>query len=162
MYGGYSSWTLFNGAWFTGKKREPTRGNYLLDLPLTDMNDPESVRILLAIADHFVVLTSLKFPFESFPCLPRSVWCYRSANWQGLNNHLNQLDYKIMYHGYVDGVTNNFTRTLLDIVNMFIKQMTLSCSVSAHPWMSDKCRETVANNHSSVQTFRVPRCLWSV
>jgi len=132
--------------------REPTRGNYLLDLVLTDMSDAASVRILPAIADHSVVLTSFKFSLDTVSCPPRTVWCYRSADWQGLNNYLNQLDYSFMHHGDVDTVTNNFTQTLLDSAKMFIKQKTLSCSASAHPWMSDRCREALAKKHSSVGT----------
>ena len=69
--------------------REPTVGNYLLDLIRTDMHDVASARILAAMADHSVVLTRFRCSVETFSWPPRHVYWSRSANWPGLKNDLN-------------------------------------------------------------------------
>ena len=69
--------------------RAPTRDNHLLDLFLTDHPHQTKTRVLPKIADHNTVLTTLTFqPIKEIP-LQRTVWDFRNAQWDKLNESLN-------------------------------------------------------------------------
>ena len=100
--------------------RGPTRGDYLLDLVLTDLGDTASSRILPNIADHCGVLANFRFSLQTFSCPPRTVWCYRTADWSGLSDFLFEQDYSFISAFDVDGATEKFTEILLDGCERFI------------------------------------------
>ena len=68
--------------------REPTRGEYLLDLVLTDIPELLSVCPVLEISDHGVVCVDLHVTGPSFASIPRAVWDMKSAKWDELRNSL--------------------------------------------------------------------------
>jgi exonuclease III len=72
--------------------RRPTRGDYLLDLVITDI-DSVSVSICPKIADHAVLLVRQNLsPPECFSH-SRKVWSFSKADWEGLKHDLAAADW---------------------------------------------------------------------
>ena len=132
--------------------RDPTRGKYLLDLVLTDLGKAASACVLPGIADHNVVLARFCFSLETFSCPPRTVWCYHSADWIGLNEYLSEVDFSFLSELNVHDGAQQFTQLLLDSAKLFIHQKDVSCEASAHPWLTDSCRAAILKKHSLVNT----------
>ena len=65
------------------KVRQPTRGLYLLDLVLTDL-DAISVKFGAKIADHRSLIIQVSDSFEERQLGSRHVWHYRDANWHAM------------------------------------------------------------------------------
>eukprot|EP00959_Pyramimonas_sp_CCMP1952_P298850 6250921-Pyramimonas_sp.AAC.1 len=60
---------------------QPTRGAYLLDLVLTDINAGVACKVLPQIADHIVVLAKVELAVQHSPPIERDCWDYRRADW---------------------------------------------------------------------------------
>ena len=58
----------------------PTRGNYLLNLVLSDLADHVRCEVLPPISDHNLVLTFVSIRYEVGERQTRSVFNYNSAN----------------------------------------------------------------------------------
>ena len=80
---------------------EPTRGENLLDLVLSDCGCI-STRTLPAIADHRGVLASIRFSMSKFLTQTRTVWQYCSADWTRLQDGLQQWDWTATWDSTVD------------------------------------------------------------
>ena len=132
--------------------RGPTRGEYLLDLVLTDLGDSCSTRVLPNIADHHGVLASFKFSLQMYSCPPRTVWCYRSADWAGFHEFLNEQDYRFLTALDVDTATEKFTHLLLEGCELFIKKKVLPVEISALPWLSDRSKDAIQKKHALLNT----------
>ena len=67
--------------------REPTRGDNLLDLALTDL-DEVRCRVVGKIADHKGLQLTLPLTVPRIEIQSRLVWHFRGADWDGLNQAL--------------------------------------------------------------------------
>lgn len=67
--------------------REATRGKYLLDLILSDMEGVKC-RVLPKIADLGRVLAQIKLTVPQSGCIERQVWRYPKANWDAFRAEL--------------------------------------------------------------------------
>ena len=63
--------------------QEATRGDYILDLAITYVEDAK-VKILPKIADHSCVLVHFKLPVPESDVKQRQVWNFKDADWEGL------------------------------------------------------------------------------
>ena len=86
---------------------EPTRGPYLLDLLLTDLDDAK-VEILPAIADHNALLTKFVFPIPKTSIMSCDVWHFKNAAWTTLSCDLRACDWRRLKFGSVDDAANSF------------------------------------------------------
>ena len=69
--------------------KKPTRNNNTLDLIMT--NIPERVNrtdILPGISDHHICYTELSLRANRRKQAPRTIWLYKRANWNGLEEHI--------------------------------------------------------------------------
>ena len=64
--------------------REPTRGEYLLDLAISDLGPLMRVKIVAGIADHSGVLCAVACPVPEAVTVQRVVLLYRRAKWKEL------------------------------------------------------------------------------
>ena len=60
---------------------QPTRGNHLLDLVLTDMEELSQSRVQYQISDHNLVRSFLHLHLPDAEVRERQVYDYRLANW---------------------------------------------------------------------------------
>ena len=63
--------------------RVPTRGEYLLDLAITDI-ESASVYVASKIADRAIVIARLNLTLPQTAAHKRKVWSYMKADWGGL------------------------------------------------------------------------------
>ena len=59
--------------------RQPTRGDYLLDLVLSDFSTCVSSEVLAGISDHNMVLTTLRFTVDAIESTTREHWLFSRA-----------------------------------------------------------------------------------
>jgi hypothetical protein len=67
--------------------REPTRGDYLLDLVITDI-ESASAAVSSKVADHSIVTSRLNLTLPRTVSHKRKVWAYSKADWGGLKEEL--------------------------------------------------------------------------
>ena len=67
--------------------KEHTRGEYLLDLVLTDVLDC-TARPCAAVADHKGVMTQVRFKIPETATHQREVWHFREADWERMPNNI--------------------------------------------------------------------------
>ena len=83
------------------KNSEPTREEYLLDLCLSDRSEV-STRVLPRIGDHHCVLAECTFQVDVFTPSRRSVWNFRSTDWEALCEHVAAFDFSFIDSACVD------------------------------------------------------------
>ena len=84
----------------------PTRQNAFLD-PILIPNDMEysdsgTLPLPLAISDHSARYISIPFPYELQKCYERTIWLYNRANFESLNQKIENYDWSILHVGSVD------------------------------------------------------------
>ena len=77
--------------------REPAREQYLLDLVLTDV-EGVSCKVLPMVADHKVVLSTLKLTMPKQQVVKREVWNLNQVDWNSLRTALDNADWTFLEH----------------------------------------------------------------
>lgn len=116
--------------------REPTRGDYLLDLVLSDQDNIQ-VEVLPMVADHKLVLTSLVFKVPEMTTRLRTVWQYKDADWERLRAELLEQDWSTLLHAEntANGVESVSGR-ILELAHRSIPQRSIHEQKSSHEWLS--------------------------
>ena len=123
--------------------REPTRGDYLLDLVLTDLETLASTRVLGTIADHRAVLCKPSVSTESAKILERTVWKYECADWEALNEIFAQTDWRNMVSGDINAAVGNVTSYIFEKAANYIPQKLCKEQKGKHRWINDTSRLTL-------------------
>ena len=116
-----------------------TRGEYLLDLILTDIDSNITSSTLPAISDH--LCTSMCFDLQ-VTCQadnPREVWAFGAANWRLLKRlcqagDWNRLDILSPSVGAVW-----FQERIISMMRQCIPTQRISKSIGSHPWVNERC-----------------------
>ena len=130
--------------------KSPTQEQYLLDLVLTDLGDSASTKVLPAIADHCCVLARFNFSLDTHYNPPRTVWNFRSADWNGVSEFLSTVDYSFINIEDVDRSTERLNDIILSAASTYISTRTIDDESSTHPWLTARCREAIADKHSTL------------
>ena len=80
---------------------EATRGDYKLDLLMTDLEDV-SCTVVPGIADHKGVLGSFTLRVPKSEVVERKVWMFSKANWDGFRAKLRSLTWNFLSFLAVD------------------------------------------------------------
>ena len=131
--------------------KEPTRGEYLLDLALSDLVGV-TASALPYISDHRCVLVECTFKVDVLPSRARSVWNFRSADWSAMSEHVASLDFSFINQESVDSATEKLTQMLLVVCDTFVSKRIIFERGSSHPWISERCREALAAKHAAQGT----------
>ena len=130
-----------------------TRGNYLLDLVLTDCAALSSTNVAPEIADHRVVLFDLAVATPTFAPVERFVWAFPRAKWSSLRAALASTDWAPIIDGpSVDSAVASFTDHLFHIAQAHIPYRKCSMRKSTHPWLNDRCAAAVARKCATAGT----------
>ena len=122
--------------------REPTRGKHLLDLVLTSMPDVSKVKTLGSISDHRAVLCETKAQTSEIINVPREVWNFRDADWDGLRQAFKEEDWSFLRRTSQDGA-DELTERILETARKFIPKRVINERKSGHPWITEECRSVV-------------------
>ena len=105
--------------------RQPTRDGHLLDLVLTDSADV-LCRVLPKLADHSVVETTLVLEFSDTTAVQREVWDFAKADWDKLDDLLENTDWGFLDHATTDDAAAQLTETLLDLLGRCVGKQRLN------------------------------------
>ena len=72
--------------------REPTRGDYLLDLCCTDL-DPAKASIQPKLADHHAILLEVPDLAQVKEFGTRTVWQFNKADWDAMSDQLQSIEW---------------------------------------------------------------------
>ena len=117
----------------------PTRGKYLLDLVLTDLDSILKTTILPMVADHNAVLSTIRANVLQSVAKKRKVWEYDAANWDGMEAQIESMDWRTTFHSMeLDGIVEHFTKFLLRLVEEYVPTKWIKITSDSHPWLSNK------------------------
>lgn len=136
---------------------EPTRGEYILDLLLTDI-DGVKCKVLPKVADHNALLVKWPLPAPKSIVIERTVWNYKEVDWDGLKSTLANEDWAWLYQVDVGASANQLTNFILVVANQYILQRTLTERKSTHPWMDDRVINLVRQKRDAESTEREEEC----
>ena len=133
--------------------RGPTRGEYLLDLAVTDIAS-STATVSSKIADHGIVTVRLNLSIPQTVAHSRKVWSFAKADWDGLNNGLRGVDWSFIGKDGYDAsrAAARVTELILEKANEFIPQRTLRATKSTHPWLTDDIVRLVSKKRAAAGT----------
>ena len=130
--------------------REPTRGDYLLDLAISDLGPLMRVKVVAGIADHSGVLCTVTCPVPEAVTVQRTVLLYGRAKWMELRRAIANHDWSSdILPGDADGSAERFEERLLHFMHLYIPHKTISEEKSAHQWLDDACRRLIREKRSA-------------
>ena len=98
---------------------KPTRGNYLLDLALTDI-DSCKAQVAPQIADHHAVFFKMQCPMPQSVGISRQVWHYKGAAWQNMKCEVRAMSWERLHKGSVDDAISYFFEVLTTLCKLYI------------------------------------------
>ena len=128
--------------------REPTRGEYLLDLVISDMPNID-ISVLPTLADHKLVLAKIAVHAAASQAIPRHCWMFKQANWNALRCALSRIDWQFLQVDFLDTAAERFVLTILAAARDHIPKKWISDNKSQHAWLNDACRVAIAAKHAS-------------
>ena len=131
--------------------KQPTRGEYLLDLVLSDI-DEITARVLPCIADHSCVLAEFSFSLDVLAPRARKMWNFRSADWSSLSEHVASLDFSFVSVESVDVATERLTDMIISACDIFISKRNVMEKVCSHPWMTERSLLALSEKHAAEGT----------
>ncbi|XP_065182533.1 uncharacterized protein LOC135813361 [Sycon ciliatum] len=134
---------------------EPTRGNALLDLIMSDLGNP-TVRLGPPIgrSDHATILAEFKTELCREPKTARTVWQYGRADWDRLNYHLRSVDWDALMSEDANSSCTNITSAILDGMNQFIPSQLLCTRPSDPAWWTPACSKAVKAKQSAWKSLK--------
>ena len=128
--------------------REPTRGNYLLDLVLCDIAGVKA-HVMPRIADHNALRIDVPFPAVKECAVKRVVWCLSDANWKSLQKELKEVDWSELARGTAEDSVNLFLAILWSLLIKHTPRKEITNKQSTHPWLNDRCRQAIVNKNDA-------------
>ena len=122
---------------------EPTRGDYLLDLVLSDIPDYMTTSVLPPITDHRVVMAKVIIDQPSHRIIDRQVWHIREANWPQLQRAPQHVDWSFIGTEGAHQVAERVTSTILRGAELYIPYGKMREHKSTHPWITPRCEANV-------------------
>lgn len=137
--------------------KEPTRGDYLLDLLLTDLEQVKC-KVVQKVADHKALWFSLPLPVPRSVTLSRLVWQFSHADWDGLKCLMAQQDWSWLSLVDVHTAARQLTDLILSLSRQFIPQRTMKEHKSTHPWVNAHVVQLVKEKRNSEGTECEAEC----
>ena len=124
--------------------REPTRGDYLLDVVLSDMHSLASTKVLPPIADHGLVMSTFDVGTVTIDPVERFVWDFHKANWHEFRSSISNVDWKtLLAAGSVDDVVEKLTHKILEVAKAHIPSRIAKFSKKSHPWITERALTSI-------------------
>ncbi|CAE8584050.1 unnamed protein product [Polarella glacialis] len=125
--------------------RKPTRGDYLLDLVLSDIDCRITTEVLPQICDHKLVLSSIGMSVPSSISVTRECWIFAKADWTSLQAVFSDTNWvNILGTSDASQMADRLVNYVLGVARLHIPVKQLLIQKSTHPWLSSKCLASVA------------------
>jgi len=122
--------------------KEPTRGDHLLDLVLTDIHGM-TCEVLPPIADHKLVLAKFALTMPKRIAFEREVWDFRHADWEGLRAELDGQDWSFLDSIDPSEGAVQLTTLLCRRTSEFVPSRLATAVRSTHPWLNPRVEALV-------------------
>ena len=122
---------------------EPTRGENILDLVLTDLDELRDATVGAQISDHRVVRGVADLSVQRVESQPRIVYDYSGAPWSRIRAEFSNTDWSFIDVFDVDAATTEVTRIIIGILDRLVQKRIISNDLSKHPWLNDRCLEFI-------------------
>ena len=120
--------------------KKPTRGQYLLDLVLTDVPELVTVTVLPELSDHRIVCIDLAVHVPTYAEIPREVWDFKYADWIGLKQAMASTKWRLFLEDdKPDESAAAFCSHLISLCDQYIPKKTITERTSNHPWLDEDC-----------------------
>lgn len=137
---------------FEQKVMQPTRGENLLDLVLTNVTDVRR-DVQPPIADHNVVVVRLNMSWLASRVVTREVWSFKCADWDAMNEDISSADWSFLnVAADADAAASPFTDMLVGFMARHISKRTLRERKSSHPWINDVALRLIAKKRDAFGT----------
>ena len=133
--------------------REPTRGDYLLDLAFTDVDDVRCA-VVNKIADHKGLMITLPLAVPRVATQSRLVWQFIDADWDGLRWALASHDWSWISSVDPNVGAEQLTSRILCIAEQFIPRRLMLERKSTHPWINENVLRSVREKMAGEGTDR--------
>ena len=135
--------------------REPTRGDYLLDLVLSNFASGLTVKVVPGIHDndHRAVIVRIKVHIPASNPVRRAVFDFRAANWEALHAELRQVDWQTFFSDLeADSAASKLSDYILDAARRWIPEKHIYDKLYAHPWLNNECVDALRRKHAASGT----------
>jgi len=130
---------------------KPTRGNYLLDLVLTDI-DSCKIQVAPQIADHHAIFIRLRYPMPQSVGILRQVWHYKGAAWQNIRCELRAMSWERLHKGSVDDAASYFFELLRALCKLYIPHGDKITTKQSQPWLNQECIDMISRKNDAEGT----------
>ena len=121
--------------WVAADLRKSTRGCYLLDLSVTDI-DAAKTLVSEKSADHAIVTTTLNLALPQTTTRSWQVWCYLRADWEGFKRELKVTALRCSDKCDASRAAARKTKLIVEKAPEYIPQRKLRTKRSTHPWLT--------------------------
>ena len=135
--------------------KEATRGEYLLDLVLSDLGSclQSSVHNGILEKDHRCVLCQVNISISASHVPSRTIFDFGKAKWTEFKEFLKNFDWStFMFQADPDRAAFDFTEFLSFHAKRFIPVKVVKGKPYKHPWIDETCRRLLREKHDSVGT----------
>ncbi len=132
---------------------EPTRGDYLLDLVLTDINQGLSCSVVPGVLDrdHRGVIVEANISIPSAEATSRECFDFGKARWSDIHKAFNNIDWAAFFEGKgPDEAASALSEKILGIAKHFVPVKVIEKRPYKHPWVDSLCKELLANKHAEI------------
>lgn len=130
---------------------EPTRGDYLLDLVLSNLSEVK-VDVIEKISDHRAVLAKFTFSLPQTSTQKRFLWYFRQADWQRLQENIADIDWEPLKTYDPSAGALLLTQTLLKLVEACVPSGERTIVRSTHPWLTSRAEQAVRRKREAEGT----------
>ncbi len=139
--------------------KEPTRGDHLLDLALSDLGPGirSSVHPGVLDSDHCCVICDIDISIPVSSPSARECFDFGKAKWNDLRRALKEHEWSPMFsENNPDKSASDLTEFLLATAKRFIPTKTVRVKPYKHPWIDESCRRLLREKHDAIGTPEFP------
>ena len=143
----------------TQRVKDPTRGEYLLDLVLTDMGKQVTCGVFPGILDkdHRCVIANVDVTIPISSPSSRECFNFGKAKWHDFKLALRDIDWTTVFSGLeADAAATAVTDLILSTAKRFIPMKVVTDKPFKHPWVDDECCELLRRKHAAIGTDAFP------
>ncbi|CAM4567914.1 unnamed protein product [Leuciscus chuanchicus] len=134
---------------------EPTRGDNILDLVLSDTPATTTTLAQMGSSDHNPVLVQLQIPVLRDKPYKRTVWRYDKAHFWEMRGYLTNINWpSILKDEDPEIICTNFTTILRDAMALYIPNKTISKKPGDKAWFNAECRRLAMRKRKLYHNIR--------
>ena len=100
-------------------------------------------------SDHIAVLAEISFKKPRPEKFKRQLWMWRDADWPGMSEYLNSINWEIELQGDIEGQVSNVTNVIMQAQWRFVPSKEHEQCTSDQPWFGPRCRAAAKAKHQA-------------